>query len=126
MSDIIRTFIRDCRVQWPVGVYESELRAPQAVVAHVEVESALTHRYRDRAERKLDRVIDYEALYLFLTKDVPAMGHAYLLETVAEHILDFCFRDPRVRGARVRLEKPDIFPLAAGAGVELYRTRRPE
>jgi dihydroneopterin aldolase len=32
-----------------------------------------------------------------------------------------CLGDPRVRSARVRVEKLDVFPDAASAGVEIER-----
>jgi dihydroneopterin aldolase len=51
------------------------------------------------------------------------MGHIHLLETLAEQIINFCFRDIRVQKVRARLEKSGIFPAAAGAGIEVSRTR---
>ena len=122
-NDTLRVFIRDCRVRWPVGVYAFEQKGPQEVLANVELETDAPHYYRDPAERTLERVIDYEALYRFLAEEIPSLGHVYLLETLAEQVLAFCFRDVRVKAARVRLEKTEIFPSAAGAGIELYRTR---
>ena len=124
MIDTIRVFIRDCRLHLPVGIYAAEMQAAQPVVVNVELEAAAPHHYRDSSERAMDRVVDYEAIYRFLTEDIAPMAHTYLLETVAERIVDFCFRDPRVIAARVRLEKTEIFPAAAGAGVELYRMRQ--
>ena len=121
--DTIRVFVRDCKTELRVGIYDKELDKPQTVIANVEIESVLPHHYQDLNEKKLDRVIDYEPIYDFIREDLPAMGHIYLLETVAEQIISFCFRDIRVQHVKVRLEKTGIFPAAAGAGIEVSRTR---
>ena len=122
-TDTIRVFLRECQVILSVGVYQDEMKTPQPVVITVELEAALPHHYQDRAEKKLNRVIDYEAIYSFIQKELPQMGHIYLLESIAEQIFDFCFRDVRVRKARVRLEKTAVFPAAAGAGIDITRSR---
>jgi dihydroneopterin aldolase len=122
-EDRVRVFVRDCKVELRVGIYESEQQTPQPVLITVECEAALPHHYHDLAESKLARVIDYEPLYRFMREELPKLGHIYLLETAAEQIVSFCFRDPRVREVSVRIEKSDVFPDAAGAGVEIRRAR---
>ena len=123
-EDRVRVFVRECRVDLRVGIYESEAQAPQPVHITVECEGAPPHHYHDRTENRLARVIDYEPLYKFMCEELPKQGHIYLLETAAEQIISFCFRDPRVREVLVRIEKTGVFPHAAGAGVELRRTRQ--
>jgi dihydroneopterin aldolase len=123
MSDTIRIFLHDCRIDLRVGIYSSEMQRHQPVTVNVELEAALPHRFGDNAECKMDRVIDYEAIYTFVRNDLTNRPHIYLLETVADHVIDFCFQDARVRRACVRLEKTAIFEGAAGAGVEMTRTR---
>ncbi len=49
--------------------------------------------------------------------------HVDLLETLVEDGLALCWSLPRVQAARVRVVKPDIFPEAAAAGVEVFRKR---
>ncbi len=121
--DCIHVFIRDCAVDLSVGIHESEKRATQPVIVSVELEAPLPHHYQDRSENKLDRVIDYERIYTFIRETLPGMGHAFLLETVADAIVDFCFEDIRVRKVRVRLEKTKVFAFAGGAGIDVVRTR---
>jgi dihydroneopterin aldolase len=43
---------------------------------------------------------------------------------MAESIAGLCLADPRVRAARVRVEKLDVFPEAASVGVEIERVRK--
>jgi dihydroneopterin aldolase len=121
--DTIRVFLRDIRVDMAVGIYQHEMKNAQPVVVSVELEAALPHHYQDRSEKKLDRVIDYEPIYNFIQSELPKMGHIYLLETLAEQIIDFCFREIRVKRVQVRLEKTAVFPHAAAAGIEVTRTR---
>ncbi len=125
-GDVIRVFLRDCRVDLSIGIYQAEMQKTQPVIVSVELEAALPHRYQDRVESRLDRVIDYEQIYNFIQQELPRMGHVYLLETLAEQVIEYCFRDIRVRKARVRLEKIEVFSSAAGAGIEITRNRPAE
>ena len=50
-------------------------------------------------------------------------GHIDLLESIADRIVDCCFADERVHACAVAIRKPDIFPEAQGAGVDVFRTR---
>ena len=121
-DDKSSVFLRDCRAQLFVGVYDHERHAPQNVLVSVEAEMALTERFDDVGEKSTARVVSYEMLYDFVRSELPKMGHIYLLESVAESIITFCFRDPRILSVTVRLEKPDIFP-AASAGISMTRRR---
>ena len=51
-----------------------------------------------------------------------AEGHVRLAETLAERIAAACFEDPRVRTARVRVEKLHALTDAESVGVEIERT----
>lgn len=124
--DKLSIFIRECRVQLPVGIYAQEMKAAQPVLVTVELQTSRLSHYDDKKERALDRVMDYERVYNFLQNDLPKLGHIYLLESIADAVIDFCFQDHLVENARVRLEKTDIFPAAAGAGVEIMRYRKME
>jgi len=42
---------------------------------------------------------------------------------LVEDLIGVCFALPPVEACRVRITKPDIFPEAAGAGVEIFRRR---
>lgn len=121
--DHIRVFLRDCKIDLRVGVYEEEMRGPQPITVNIEVEAVLPHHYQGLNEKSLDRVINYEPIYRFIQNELPQMGHIPLLETVAEQIITFCFRDIRIQKVRVRLEKPEIFDKAS-AGIEVCRTRQ--
>jgi 7,8-dihydroneopterin aldolase/epimerase/oxygenase len=122
-GDSIRIFLRDFRIELRVGVNPEEQDTSQPVIINAEVEAAVPHRYKDLKETSLERVINYASLHAFIQDELPKLGHIPLLETVAEQIIAFCFLDKRVEKVRVRLEKPQILPGAAGAGIEIFRLR---
>ncbi|MGI4943971.1 MAG: dihydroneopterin aldolase, partial [Janthinobacterium lividum] len=70
----------------------------------------------------LDRVVSYETVAQTVRRLVGA-GHVKLVETLAERIAAACLADTRVRLARVRVEKLDVFPDAGSAGVTVERAR---
>jgi dihydroneopterin aldolase len=124
-EDTVSVYIRDCRVDLRVGADKREQDGKtQPVLINLECAARLGRRYDDINERSLNGVIDYKPFYHFIRVTLPAMGHIYLLESAAEQIAAFCFRDPRIESVRVRIEKTAIFDHAAGGGVELIRVRR--
>jgi dihydroneopterin aldolase len=69
---------------------------------------------------ELGRVVDYEKI-VNNVKELVRSGHVQLVETLAERLAEACLADPRIRIARVRVEKLDVFADAASAGVEVER-----
>ena len=69
---------------------------------------------------ELTRVVDYEQVANTVRR-IATSGHIRLVETLAERIAEACLIDPRVHLARIRVEKLDVFPDAASAGVEVER-----
>ena len=67
-------------------------------------------------------IVDYDGVRN-LVRGWRGRPHVEFLETLAEELLAECFRDPRVGAARVALTKTQIFPEAAGAGIEIFRRR---
>ena len=62
--------------------------------------------------------------YALLTARVRALvgaGHVLLVEQLAERVARLCLEDPRVRSARVRVEKLAAIADAAAVGVEIER-----
>ena len=59
-----------------------------------------------------------------MVREVVAARHVQLVETLAERLAIGCLVDSRVRSVRVRVEKLDIMPDGATAGVEVERRSR--
>ncbi|MFY9286962.1 MAG: dihydroneopterin aldolase [Alphaproteobacteria bacterium] len=120
--DLIRIFLTECKVDLQVGIYDHEQGKTQPVIIQVELEAGISDVFRDLKENTIDRVINYAPIYDYIQKDLPQLGQIPLIETVADLIIDFCFKDPRVQKAKVRVDKPDIFPNSV-AGIEICRKR---
>jgi dihydroneopterin aldolase len=104
-------------LQASIGIHPHEKGASQRV--RVNVDLAVLDPPESRVDR-LDRVVDYEKVAAEIRRIVTA-GHTNLVETVAERIATACLTDARVRVARVRVEKLDVFDDTSSAGVEIER-----
>jgi dihydroneopterin aldolase len=115
-------------LQASIGVHPPEHEATQRVRINVDlgVEDdgaravSRTPVGRPVGRDELTRVVDYERIAATVRRIVAA-GHVRLVETLAERIAEACLTDKRVQVARIRVEKLDVFPDAASAGVEIER-----
>ncbi|WP_207539096.1 dihydroneopterin aldolase [Sabulicella rubraurantiaca] len=117
-----QVFVRGLELQARLGVHAHEKAAPQRILVHIELavedESAAVGIGPD----DLARVVDYDRV-VQATREAVAQGHVMLVETLAETVAAAALVDPRVRLARVSIEKPDAFPDIASVGVTIERTR---
>lgn len=117
---IRRVFVRDLVAACLLGIHGHEKGARQRVRVNLDIG------VRDDgppASDSIHEVLCYEDVTEALRR-LLAGPHVNLVETLAENIALQCFEDPRVVSVRVRVEKLDVFPDAAGAGVEIERARR--
>lgn len=121
-------FIRDLVLDAAIGVHAHEQGRTQRIRINLNLaieDDASQNRQLSRpavGRDDLARVVDYEHI-ADATRAVVAAGHVQLVETLAERIAELCLADPRVLLARVMVEKLDVFPDAASAGVEIERRR---
>ena len=127
-----QVFLRDMVLSASIGVHEFEHEARQRVRINVdlavddELAPSAGKLTRGAARRpmvgsdQLSRVVDYEQI-ANAVRAIVAAGHVRLIETLAERIAESCLVDARVRLARVRVEKLDIFPDMTSVGVEIER-----
>lgn len=117
---IRHVFIRNLELLAQIGIHGHERGKPQPVRINVDlgVEDGAP------VEDRLDSVVDYEAITAKI-RGIVSAGHINLAETLAERIAQACFKDARVRSARVRVEKLHALPSAESAGVEIERQRNP-
>ena len=109
--------VRDLVLPGRIGVHPHEHQAPQRVRFNLDLEVAESGQ---PLGDDLTQVVDYEALIERIRRLV-ASRHVKLVETLAEQVAALCLDDPRVRSARVRVEKLDVIPDAAAVGVEIER-----
>lgn len=115
---IRHVFIRDLVLTCLIGVHKNEQKRRQRVRINLDLSVR-----EDPAALPNDRLADvvcYEDVADGI-RDLLAAGHVNLVETLAERIANMCLADQRVRVARVRIEKLDVFDDAASAGVEIER-----
>ncbi len=110
-------FVHDLMLACRIGVHPHERATAQRVRLNLDLGVVETGpALRD----ELVGVVDYQAL---VERIQAALGkrHVNLVETLAEQIAALCLEDPRVRSARVRVEKLDAIAAAAAVGVEIER-----
>jgi dihydroneopterin aldolase len=115
---IRQVFVRDLVVPCRIGAYRHERGAPQRV--RINVNLAVLEGEAP-VEDQLVNVVSYETIVEGVRR-IAQSGHINLVETLAERIAELSLSDPRVRSARVRVEKLDVFPDAASVGIEIERT----
>ncbi len=114
-------FVRDLTLDAHIGVHQHEKLGPQRV--RVNVDLAVWEKDVDGIGDQLANVVCYEEVVSGI-RALVAEGHVNLVETLAEQIAALCLEDRRVRVARVRVEKLDVFADAASVGVEIERVTR--
>ena len=117
-------FIRDMVLPASIGIYPHEEAHAQRVRINldlgVEDDGARQNSRIAIGKDDLSRVVDYEGVAERVRSIVKA-GHVRLVETLAERIAETCLVDKRIKLARIRVEKLDVFPDASSAGVEIER-----
>ena len=111
--------IHDLVVPCSIGVHEHEHHATQRVRINVRVQVTDDER---PIEDSIANVVSYEAIVDGI-RAIARSGHINLVETLADRIVELCLANHRVRSVWVRVEKLDLFPDAAGVGVEVERSR---
>ena len=117
-AGVRHVFLRDMVLQASIGWYAHEHGVPQRVRINVDLG---VEEDADAADH-LRHVVSYETVATDI-RAIVAAGHVKLVETLAERIAEVCLTDPRVRFAHVQVEKLDVFPDAAAAGVAILRRR---
>lgn len=111
-------FVRDLVQSCSIGIYDHEHQSPQRVRFNIDLGVRETS---DAANSEnIADVVCYEQIVKRI-RAIAQDGHTNLVETLAERVAAMCLQDPRVRIARVRVEKLDVFEDAASVGVEIER-----
>jgi dihydroneopterin aldolase len=114
-----RILVRDLMLNARIGLHQHERVASQRIRVNLD----LTVAEEGPIDDDYDKVVCYGELVTGV-RHVVGAGHVNLVETLAERIAAMCLADRRVLGARVRVEKLDVFPEAESVGVEIERFRR--
>lgn len=119
-----RVLIRDLVLAARIGVWKREKLADQRVRVNVELHAARADFLLapDGRSGRRDRIIRYDTVVAGIRRLI-AEGHVELCEQLAERIAALCLENRRVRLARVRVEKLDVYPDATSVGAEVERHR---
>ena len=120
-TEVRHVFIRDLLLTCLIGVHKREKKKPQRICINLDL--AVSEEIDVSTDRLTD-VVCYEEVADRI-RSLVSKGHVNLVETLAEKIANLCLEDRRVRAARVRIEKLDVFKDASSAGVEIERFNSP-
>tara|TARA_B100000579_G_scaffold47092_1_gene32864 strand:- start:1812 stop:2243 length:432 start_codon:yes stop_codon:yes gene_type:complete len=112
-------FLNDFTLQANVGVYKHEKEKTQPIKINVVAKVRNPKRINDN---NLQSVVCYNQISKKIKKIIKS-GHTILLEKLAEKIFQECFKNKRIETMKIRLEKPEAIEGAAGAGIEVERSR---
>ena len=113
-------FIHDLVLMASIGIYHHEKLDRQRI--RINLDLAVREGDASAVDDDIKNVVCYEQVVSNIRGLVEA-GHVNLVETLVERIAEFCLTDRRVRLARVRVEKLDVFPDATSVGVEIERVQ---
>ena len=109
--------MRDLELSCLIGVHSHERLRRQRVRINLDL---AVEEGPEPVGDELANVVSYEDI-LDRVRAIAGAGHINLVETLAERIAETCLEDARVRIARIRVEKLDVFGDAASVGVEIER-----
>ena len=112
-------YLRDLVLDAFIGIYDYEQASPQPVLINLH---ACVQEPEDPILDDLSNAVCYNKLSEGI-KEIIARGHIKLVETLAEEIADFVLAHEMVNAVRVSVEKPNAISEAAGAGVEIFRSK---
>jgi dihydroneopterin aldolase len=110
---LIRDLVLGCRI----GIHRHERNGTQRVRFNLEL-TVIEETGPPRDD--LSTVVCYDTIIQGIRR-MAAAEHVNLVETLAERLAGLCLQDRRVRSARIRVEKLDVYPDAASVGVEIER-----
>jgi dihydroneopterin aldolase len=114
-------FVHDLEMAASIGVHTHEKTGKQRI--RINLDLAVREVDSTKINDSLANVVCYEGVVSSIRRLIDA-GHVNLVETLAERIAALCLEDIRVRVARIRVEKLDVFPDATSVGVEIERFSR--
>lgn len=114
----ISVFVKEMRINLCIGLHDFEKQAPQPVDVSVELFTDVSY----LSEADAASIIDYAKIY-DAVKAWEARDHVELIEPYLGELLALGFSFSRVAAVRASISKPDIFPEAQGAGLEVFMHR---
>jgi dihydroneopterin aldolase len=116
-SELRRVFVRDLVMLCSIGVHAHEHEHKQRVRLNLDLDVLETI---EPIDDDLRNVVCYDEIISAVRRIVDT-GHVRLIETLAERVAGLCLADPRIRTARVQIEKLDVYDDVASVGIAIVR-----
>ena len=119
-AELRRVFVRDLVMSCSIGVHAHEHQHKQRVRLNLDLDVIEAV---EPIDDDLRNVVCYDEIISAVRRIVDT-GHVRLIETLAERVAGLCLADPRIRTARVQLEKLDVYQDVASVGIAIVRHNR--
>ena len=116
-ADIL--IVRDLALDAHIGAHGHEHGAAQRI--RITIAAAVEPPHDPLADNPR-QVVSYEA-FVDAARALLTDGHILLVETLAERLAGAVLANRRVRAARIRVEKLDVYADCGAVGVEIERAR---
>lgn len=114
-----RILIKNLRLRCIIGINDFERQEKQDVLINVIL-------WTDASEAAEKDDINLTLDYKKVTKDIIALvenSKFFLVESLAQKIVDTCLANARVSKVKVRVEKPGAIRFAQSVGIEILRKK---
>jgi len=115
--ELRRVFVRDLVMSCSIGVHAHEHEHKQRVRLNLDLDVLET---AEPIDDDLRNVVCYDEIISAVRRIVDT-GHVRLIETLAERVAGLCLADPRIRTARVQIEKLDVYMDVSSVGISIVR-----
>ena len=112
-----RIHVQDLLLRCILGVNPEEREKKQDVVINFTLWADLSH---PAGTDRIEDTLDYKRLKKKVV-DLVEGSSFHLVEALAGAVADLCLEDPRVKAARVRVDKPGALRFAKSVAVEVFR-----
>lgn len=119
-AELRRVFVRDLVMTCSIGVHAHEHEHKQRVRLNLDLDVLEAV---EPLEDDLRNVVCYDEIISAVRRIVDT-GHVRLIETLAERVAGLCLADPRIRTARVQIEKLDVYQDVTSVGISIVRHNR--
>ena len=111
--------ITDLILKTIIGIFDWERTRKQKVVINVEITFNAAKAVKSD---KVKDTVDYKAITKKIIKHVEASQY-FLIEKMADQVLKIVLDDPKVKSAKVRIDKPGALRFARSVSVEVEGRR---
>ena len=115
----ITIHIKDLTLKTIVGIFAWERVKKQKIVINLWMDYDAGQAIKTD---QIEHAVDYKAITKLIIKDIQA-SHFFLIEKLAQKVVDIAFSDRKVLKVMVRVDKPGALRYARSVAVEFVKKR---